>query len=111
MDCGTVIAISNSSLKHCTVVTFPPLAVYRFHSCFINTAAKEKYDLGSILVPISIAHSVLCITLQCLWYHSQNGDRVNEAITSRDCEQFKFKCCSTLKKQSFLQVWSLQTLS
>lgn len=38
---------------------FPPLVVYSFHSCFINTAAKEKYDLCVILVPISIADSTL----------------------------------------------------
>lgn len=54
MGCGTVMVILNSSLEHCTVVT-STLAVYSFHSCFINAAAKEKYYLSNILVPISIA--------------------------------------------------------
>lgn len=49
---GTLTVLSNSSMEHCTCVT-STLAVYAFHSCFINTATEEKYYLGNILVPIN----------------------------------------------------------
>lgn len=74
MGCGTVMAISNSSLKHCTVVTSPPLQFIASIVALLTLLQKRNMTWAVYWCP-------LVLQTQCYASHCNVSDTTAQMVT------------------------------
>lgn len=111
MDFGTVMAISNSSLKHCTVLTFPLLQLIASIAALLTLLQKRNMTWAVYWCP-------LVLQTQCHASHCNASGTTAKMVTGwmrllppGTASNLNSNTAPPQKKQSFLQVWSLQTLT